>query len=339
VLATLPRGLESTYDQILQRISDDDADNAMTLLQWLALAMQPLNTKELAIVVAFDQSTMTFDDTQALSSPDDVITICSSLVTKGTDDRVSLAHASVREYLVKKPRMLRSAELCINEIGKGNASIVACCLTYILKLEKNPLYQSLLKEDVDSLFPLAFYAAIFWPGHYKGSTKETSLLNIVMQVFQQEGFLNWIRVNDPDFDRPHRGFNGQPGPLYYASVLGLPEVAEKLVTQDDVNAQGGEYGSALQGASSNGHLEIVKVLLASGADVNAQGGEYGSALQGASENGHLEIVKVLLASGADVNAQGGRYGSALQGASENGDLEIVKVLLASGGHGLPFMLQ
>jgi ankyrin repeat protein len=70
-----------------------------------------------------------------------------------------------------------------------------------------------------------------------------------------------------------------------------------------------------------GHLEIVTVLLASGAKVNAQGedfpsgryptqprpegGDYGTALQAAAAHGdHPEIIKLLLENGADVNAQG-----------------------------------
>jgi ankyrin repeat protein len=60
---------------------------------------------------------------------------------------------------------------------------------------------------------------------------------------------------------------------------------------------------------------IVKVLLEKGAEVNAQGGEYGNALQAASFGGHEAIVKVLLEKGAEVNAQGGIYGNALQAAS------------------------
>ncbi|KAJ4175619.1 hypothetical protein NW767_015723, partial [Fusarium falciforme] len=55
----------------------------------------------------------------------------------------------------------------------------------------------------------------------------------------------------------------------------------------------GEYGNALQAASSRGHLEVVKLLLDKGADINAQGGDYGNALQAASEEGHLEVVQLL----------------------------------------------
>jgi ankyrin repeat protein len=64
-------------------------------------------------------------------------------------------------------------------------------------------------------------------------------------------------------------------------------------------------------ASRGGHDKIVELLLDKGADVNAQGGEYGNALQAASLGGHDKIVELLLDKGADVNAQGGEYGNAL----------------------------
>ncbi|KAI6787797.1 hypothetical protein KC320_g9202, partial [Hortaea werneckii] len=49
-----------------------------------------------------------------------------------------------------------------------------------------------------------------------------------------------------------------------------------------------------------------------GAEVNAQGGEYGNALQAALEWGFRETVQLLLDKGAEVNAEGGWYGNALQ---------------------------
>ncbi|KAK4117923.1 hypothetical protein N657DRAFT_584570, partial [Parathielavia appendiculata] len=58
-----------------------------------------------------------------------------------------------------------------------------------------------------------------------------------------------------------------------------------------------------------------RLLLDNGADVNAQGGQYGTALQAAASKGEMEIVRLLLDNGADVNAQGGEYGTALQAAA------------------------
>ncbi|KAI1672149.1 hypothetical protein L13192_03008 [Pyrenophora tritici-repentis] len=74
------------------------------------------------------------------------------------------------------------------------------------------------------------------------------------------------------------------------------------------------------------------MLLDAGANVNAQGGEYGNALQAASEGGHEQVVKMLLDKGAEVNAQGGEYGNALQAASWGGHEQVVKILLNAGAH-------
>ena len=52
-------------------------------------------------------------------------------------------------------------------------------------------------------------------------------------------------------------------------------------------------------ASSNGHLEIVRLLLEHGADVHARDDEV---LIWASRNGHLEVVRLLLNKGADIHA-------------------------------------
>ena len=41
------------------------------------------------------------------------------------------------------------------------------------------------------------------------------------------------------------------------------------------------------------------MMLKKGADVNAQGGEYGNALQAASVRGHDQVVQMLLEKGAE----------------------------------------
>ncbi len=56
-----------------------------------------------------------------------------------------------------------------------------------------------------------------------------------------------------------------------------------------------------------GQQAITELLIANGANVNAEGGQYGNALQAASYQGHQAIAELLIAMGADVNAQGGQY--------------------------------
>ncbi|KAL7924367.1 ankyrin repeat-containing domain protein [Trichoderma austrokoningii] len=67
----------------------------------------------------------------------------------------------------------------------------------------------------------------------------------------------------------------------------------------NVNAEGGEYGSALQAAAYVGETESVKLLIQKGANVNAQGGEYKNALNAATVWGYWDIAQILLDNGAE----------------------------------------
>ena len=70
---------------------------------------------------------------------------------------------------------------------------------------------------------------------------------------------------------------------------------------------------------TGGNDTVVQILLDRGADINAQGGQYGNALQAASECGHDMVVQMLLDRGADVTAhQGGGYRNALLAAPAAG---------------------
>jgi len=63
----------------------------------------------------------------------------------------------------------------------------------------------------------------------------------------------------------------------------------------------GRFGRAA--ASTRGHQQIVDLLLKAGADVNAQGGEYGNALQAALHEDHHGIAGMLHEAGAIVIAR------------------------------------
>lgn len=128
--------------------------------------------------------------------------------------------------------------------------------------------------------------------------------------------------------------------LYRASTEGfLGHVAVLLDAGADVSALGGEYGSALSGASYHAVPKVVQLLLKAGANVNALGGKFGSALQGAvtcrggdsrEKENPVRVVELLLGAGADATAAGGKYHSALQAAAAKGSLPILMLLLKAG---------
>ncbi|KAM0329336.1 hypothetical protein ACHAQA_004641 [Verticillium albo-atrum] len=119
---------------------------------------------------------------------------------------------------------------------------------------------------------------------------------------------------------------------FAASAEAEAEILQQILVEngEDIDAQGGEYGNALQAALSRGHVKIVKLLLEKGADADAKGGWRINALETASFGGCIEVVKLLLGTGVDAHAQSGYYGNALQAASLGGCIEVVKLLLEKG---------
>jgi ankyrin repeat protein len=118
----------------------------------------------------------------------------------------------------------------------------------------------------------------------------------------------------------------------------------------DVNAIGGEYGTAVQAAAWAEDLETVRLLLDAGADIVSEtsvSGYYGTALQAAAAAGCMEIVEELLERGAIVNlpSEHGTFGCALSAAVVVPSYDVAKLLIEhqadvnfqGGYHHLPIM--
>jgi len=125
------------------------------------------------------------------------------------------------------------------------------------------------------------------------------------------------------------------GALYLAAEYAHLDLVQQLVAQGvDVNARGAR-GVALAGGAYSGRTDVVKYLLGRGAEVNPVDRNTGgmgetpllSATRSNAENS-LEIVALLLKTGASVNAQDQGGTTALMNALDHPD--IVSLLLANG---------
>ena len=129
-----------------------------------------------------------------------------------------------------------------------------------------------------------------------------------------------------DIVPPLRGIT----PLYWAATNGHTEVVKLLINIiGDVNRScSDENDTALYIACQGGYLEIVKLLLAEQADVNAKTHMGATPLYIAAANGHEVVVQLLLENKADVNASLTNDGyTPLFIAAQNGHQVVVKLLL------------
>jgi hypothetical protein len=329
-LDDLPATLDDTYTRVLVDIDDMYHDHALTLLRWLAYARSPPTLGELVEAAVTDPIHESSIDAGNRGDLEDTLNILSGLVTveeskdpnveghSGTgllacdtsttdqadvascsrnltrDTRVKLAHFSVKEYLESKRVLKSGADQFYLESAIGHRVLAQSCLTY-LRYYGFSCEKTLTVQDLET-FPLLEYAARSWFHHSKLQcgdevNREMSLLHL------QQVRDDWLLVHNPEkpwekpFDRREGGKGGSGSVIYYASLLGLPAVVTKLLSNGaEVDAEGGLYSTSLHAASAQGHKEIVQLLLDNGASVNAEGGEDSSPLQAASAGADKDIV-------------------------------------------------
>ena len=366
-LSSLPRTLDETYDRILQNLkSADQLQDAVQALQWLCFSIRPLDLPEMVEILAIQNGNGGgFFPDERLPDPEDVMVVCSSLISCNTDysiddpidnsvaesthsnssgndsgdggieqrgtRQIRLAHFSVKEYLLSDRCALQSdlqTQTCHAVIAEG-------CLRYLLHLSED---SPLTKEVVDQ-YPLARYAAEYWWQHAQKieSTSGCAVFKLASKLLTNENsaLLSWVQLYN--VDQPWEAsdmtltISNVPQPLYYAASIGVPEVVRSILQNNtDINAQGGFHDNALSAASVRGYEKVVQILLDAGADVNAQGGDWGNALSAVSGCGYEKMVQILLDAGAGVNVQGGDWTNALSAASVRGYEKVVQILLDAG---------
>ena len=127
-----------------------------------------------------------------------------------------------------------------------------------------------------------------------------------------------------DFDLNSSDWEKPTGIWKYAEAGNLAKVQTQLDKGVDVNDEFNPFNLDLPGttplgfASGNGHVDVMALLIDSGADIEKYGG---GSLKLAAAGGHTDAVKLLVNRGADVVAHGGK--AALLAAA-NRHYEILK---------------
>ncbi|GEM_PF-2064727 len=110
-------------------------------------------------------------------------------------------------------------------------------------------------------------------------------------------------------------------PLHMAACVGDVEVAQILLARGaNINAVNNLSKTPLAFAADRNKMAMAHFLIEHHAD-------FRGALHNAASEGHAEMVRLLIDAGANVDEQYAGAGSALNTAAERGDLEMVKLLL------------
>ena len=342
ILGELPDSLDETYERILREIRKPNQAHAHRLLQCLVVAVRPLEVEELAEVLAFDFNTGGMPKLDPAWRWEDqeeaVMSACSSLaaIVKDGDSRVvQFSHFSVKEFLTadRLAEPIRDVTRYHIRLEAAHTIFAQACLGVLLRLDDR-----VDLERIDK-FPLALYAAQYWPTHARVANALSCIKDGMECLFdaEKQHFSIWLWIYNDE-----RGYNNTLStarpqkpkvvPLYYAARLGFRDLAEHLIAKhpEHVNSRGGWEGTPMHATASAGHTNILSLLTEHGADVNGRGFGGETALHRASWNARLEAGQFLLDSGADINAVGDYKFTPLSRAAYEGHVEFARMLLEHG---------
>ncbi|KAJ9658996.1 hypothetical protein H2198_003425 [Neophaeococcomyces mojaviensis] len=349
---SLPRGLPAIYSRMLLRIQRDQRSISARILRWVTVAVRPLTLPELAAAVGLRSPTPASRD-QAIR---DQVTLCGLFLKvqvqdqavglvhqsarKVQDQVVGLVHQSARDYFLRKEAD-SDAELEAFRIKPEEAhrEVAETCLNCIghSRLRDAPLDFEKTNDALGSQHdPLLEYAVFHWPEHARSaSTLAEQLLQHPSLFFEEESRLraNWCQAYA---ERDWRFSGSQLPPLHMACYLGIVPWAQRILDKKRwtprfsrlVDKRDSQGQRPLGYAASQGHEELVRLLLAHKADINAKSEDGWTALHEAALRGHEAVVRLLLAHKADVNAKAKHGGTALHGAALGGHEAVVRLLLA-----------
>ena len=112
--------LDDFYAATLERIKARESAVAVNVLCWLVKQMEPLTAGALQEALAVEESTRTINP-EAFIHKEDMIEMCCGLLVIDEDEVLSLAHATVHDFLSAK----------LDEIERFDYTITKTCLKYL----------------------------------------------------------------------------------------------------------------------------------------------------------------------------------------------------------------
>ena len=341
ILDELPESLDETYERILREIRKPNQGHAHRLLQCLVAAVRPLQVTELAEVLAFDFNTegipKLIPDWRWEDQEEAVMSACSSLVmiVKHGDSRVvQFSHFSVKEFLTggRLAEPIRDVSRYHIRLEAAHTILVRACLGVLLELDD--------RVDRDSMksFPLARYAALEWATHARIENVSSRIKDGMECLFDADKphFATWLWIYNVDrWGRSMltmRPEEPEAVPIYYAAMLGFRDLVEHFIAERPQHAtvSGGLEVTPLHVAASEGHSDVLPLLIEHGADINGLGRYGDTPLHRASENARLEVGRFLLNRGANVDVQNDFNNTALVYTAILGHAEFARMLLERG---------
>ncbi|KAJ3542835.1 hypothetical protein NM208_g3888 [Fusarium decemcellulare] len=352
VIENTPSGLDRLYEynwMKITRMGEWERNRAFEILRWVAFARRELTVCEVTEAVLMTQ----FEELDVDDLPDavdddyiktEIVGLCGPLVeVKVHPDSdfighrtVHITHFSVRQYLLGRlpiPSWIQQNHQLQSFYEKSHHTVLAkACLQYLslLQVWEDQVDQRTQGETLRS------YATYSWYPHVEAGFQTNAEIFALSKAFLSKDNPVWhslfrffrYRQSPAEFTEQ----SDQPiiTPLQYALGLKWTEMAENLVTRENVN-EIGEWGRpAIFLACQKGMADVVAKFLEMGADVATADPDGCTPLGIAAFGGSVDVIKLLLGNGANCAAKNDAGWTALHEAAMRGHAEVCKLLIESG---------
>jgi ankyrin repeat protein len=217
------------------------------------------------------------------------------------------------------------------ELEAAHTILAQACIGVLLRLDDH------VDRDNIKDFPLAPYAAEYWPRHAKFGNVSARIKNGMECLFDEDKlhFATWLWIyNEVEHRRMSTMRPEKHGavPLYHAAWLGFRDLAAHLIAEhpEHVNTRNDGHHTALHGAARRGNTDVLSLLLEHDADVDSRDELGATPLHWAPSSRKLDIGQYLLDHGANINARDRYNVTPLFDAARNGQAEFAQMLLERG---------
>ncbi|MCJ1403055.1 hypothetical protein MMC11_006278 [Xylographa trunciseda] len=318
-LQNIPSTLGQTYENILSRISKDEILRAKQTLFWLTFSMYSMTFEELCeAIIIHDDDPVINDEVRLLQrAREALLQTCGSMISYDTTTkRITLAHSTVRSYLISQDIQTSHAHEFYLDQATADGTIVAKSIKYLCL----PAFRSgyctsgaALEQRFDD-WPLLRYIANSLFEHLAYVTLDESTRSLLLHFFSTHtlprggNFGAWVQAF---FPISHENIESST-PLYYASRYGLLPVVRLILEIEgtkSLEVPGGMYGSTpLHVATWKGRIDVVEALLEAGANAKEVNQDGKPGLLWAVKYGFRTIERMLREAGATLDDKIVKYG-------------------------------
>ncbi|KAK9423700.1 putative NACHT domain-containing protein [Seiridium unicorne] len=322
ILHSVPKSLGGVYQRLLQQL--DDKEQLIPILQWVILAARPLTMQELTVAAGIQPSgsLSTIEVTRAR------LRQCGLLV-KIEAGVVNLVHESVKEFFQSDQVNIHGIDM-FHMNRNTHRALMRTCLAHV---ERGYGTSSKVQGTAPSQDPLLQYASLYWPVHFQHAMDVIDARSDFSRTFFHGS--SPIRNKWWKFYWEHDKNGGNPPSftlLHLAAYLGNVLWAKMLISKHArLVSRKDNYGrTPLQWAVSQDHLEMVQLLIDSGAPVNGKDRGSQTALHVAVTGQNKDVVMILLDHGAKLELMTEHGDTPLIRAIQAHSKELIQILLEHG---------